>query len=156
MKKSSVILAIIGFVFILSACGGGAGGDADAPADGSITTSVSSIPWEYATDSSGSRTGSFTIVVKNANGIPLEDVSVTIFNTLAEPFASSIQLYDGNPDDGAPAKDAPMTVTTDENGSYTLYFDFVVGVEYASNFQITSGSLSKSVSLEVTEAEDDS
>ncbi|MBI5739970.1 MAG: hypothetical protein HZA16_04540 [Nitrospirae bacterium] len=156
MRTLTVPLMIVALFLILSACGGGGGG-VDAPAESTLTTSVASISVEFAeTDPySCSIVDSFVISAKTASGIPLNNVTLTIFFPYAQPYGS-IQLYDGNPASGAPAKDAPMTVTTDENGIYILYFTYCGGggVEYKSDFTVTSGALFEAVTFEVKKVSD--
>jgi hypothetical protein len=156
MKNGFIALIITAFLFIFTACGGGGqGGSSDAPAEAEITTSSTSISWAFA-DTNPFVCGnvdSFVIVVKDKKtGIPLRGVDVNIFNPLAQPNATAIQLFDGNPNDGGAAEDSPMTVTTDKNGAYTLYFTYCGGggVEYKSDFLISSGSLTETVEFEVT------
>ncbi|MBI5098941.1 MAG: hypothetical protein HZB30_06845 [Nitrospirae bacterium] len=153
MKNGFIALIITAFLFILTACGGGGGGSSDAPAEAEITTSVTSISVEFL-DTAPYVCGfvdSFVIVVKDKKtGIPLNGVDVNIFNASAQPNGAN-QLYDGNPNDGGAAEDSPMTVTTDKNGAYTLYFTYCGGggFEYKSDFMLSSGSVTELVEFEV-------
>ncbi len=156
MKNGFIALIITAFLFTLTACGGGGqGGGSDAPVEAEITTDVPSISWAFAEAApfTCGNVDSFRIVVKDKKtGIPLRGVDVNIFNSLAQPNNTVIQLFDGNPNDGGAAEDSPMTVTTDKNGAYTLYFTYCGGGgrEYKSPFQISSGSLTELVEFEVT------
>jgi hypothetical protein len=156
MNKGFIALIITAFLFTLTSCGGGGqGGSSDAPVEAEITTSVTSISVDFAETAPFvcGNVDSFVIVVKDKKtGIPLRGVDVNIFNSLAQPNATAIQLFDGNPNDGGAAEDSPMTVTTDKDGAYILYFTFCGGggVEYKADFMISSGSLSELVEFEVT------
>jgi hypothetical protein len=159
MKNLLINLITTPLLLVLIACGGGGGGGGgnDAPYDATMTTSTSSIPATCAddedplTDDTFWYTESFVIFVKDKNGIPFRDVDLSIFFPLAVPNANAVQLYDGDPGHGASPKDSPLSASTDENGSYTLYFQFLCGggVEYKASFQITAGPLSKLLELDV-------
>jgi hypothetical protein len=149
MKNSFITFIIMAFIITLSACGGGSGSGSDAPAEATITIS----PSEYTvTVAEGfpetTYTQLFLIVVKDANGIPLNDVKLRISFPWAQPNDDVVQLYDGDT-----PKDSPMRVSTDENGSYALRFDYKVGVgEYKGDIQVTSGSVFESATFEVAVA----
>jgi len=155
MKNRLINLITTAFLFVLVACGGGGSGSGvDAPEEAVISTSVSEISWSFAdtTGYSCSFVDSFIIVVKDkATNVPLSNVRLTIFNSLAVPNTGVILLYDGDPNDGGHGENSPMTVTTDKNGTFTLYFGYCGGggVEYASPFTISSGPLNEIVSFEV-------
>ena len=124
----------------------GCGGYDSPPEDGSITISPSSIK---ITDASGpveTDREQFLIVVKDANGIPLNNVEVVVSYPWAVPSpAGVVQLYDGSK-----PVDSPMTVITDENGAYIVKFDYQRGgIEYKGDFQFTAGSLFGSATFEV-------
>lgn len=154
MVNRCIFFIAAAFLLVLSACGGGDGHD--APFVASITTSTDSISWEFdeLAPLVCDNVDFFLIVVKNEKGIPLRDVGLTISNPLAIPNGDAIQVYDGHPRHGGAAEEVPLSVKTDENGAYTLYFTYCGGggVEYKSDFLISSGSLSKSVTFEVTAA----
>lgn len=154
MKKRLIYLITTAFLFILIACGGGGGGS-DAPAEAKITTSVSSITWTFA-EAAGwqcENVDSFYIVVQDiATDVPLKNVNVTIYNPLAAPpIDAPIQLYDGNPNSGGSKEDSPMTLTTDENGAITVYFQYCGGggVEYGGDFLVSSGPIFETVTFDV-------
>jgi hypothetical protein len=153
MVNRCIFFIATAFLFVLSACGGGS--DHDAPVEASITTSASSISYEFL-DTDPLQCGftdSFLITVTSEQGIPLRDVDLSIFFPFAQPYVTNgVQLFSGDPAKGGTAKDSPLSVTTDENGSYTLYFQFCGGggLEYKADFQISSGPLSTSVTFEVT------
>ncbi len=89
----------------------------------------------------------FFISVKDTGGYLASDVEIWISYPWAVPDTSGfVQLYDGD----AP-KDSPMSVKTDENGSYILRFDFLSGggLEYIGNSEVHSGSVSSSATFEV-------
>ncbi len=142
-RKYIAVLLLTGFVFIMYSCGG----DYSAPVDATITI----IPVEIAySDGTGTVTTSseqFTIAVKDANGIPLNDVEIWISYVWAIPNEYAlVQLFDGdNP------KDSPMSVTTDINGVYNLRFDFQSGggLSYLADLVVTSGSVSASTEFSV-------
>jgi hypothetical protein len=153
MINRCILFIGITFLFILSACGGGGGND--APFNATITVDPTSISVSFLdTDPlSCTNVSSIMIVVKNDKGIPLRDVDLDIFYPFATPAPGAVvQLYDGDPGHGAAAKDSPLSVTTDENGAYTLFFEYCggAGIEYKEDFRISSGSLSEAVTFEVT------
>lgn len=173
IKKYIIHMVLISLAFISVGCGGsgggggGRGGD-DAPADSSITINPASTTITVTAGSSlTTYVSSFNIVVKDANGIPLNDVDLTI----SYPWASTsktvgvVQFYDGYPYGSATAIASPVTVATDKNGAYTIWFTYVVGdtdgdplndagdLEYKGDFQIISGSVYNSATFEVTTGE---
>ncbi len=163
MKRRYIIsLALVALLLIIPGCG--RDNSEDAPADATITISPSS---NTITVAAGypltTYSSSFTIVVKDKKGTPLNDVDLTI----SYPWASTatttgvVQFYDGVPDGGASATVSPMTATTDKNGAYTIWFTYQVGdtapgvadegdLAYKGDFQVTSGSLFSSATFEVT------
>jgi len=157
MKNRLIILITAALFLVLIACGGGGEGSGiDAPEEAVITTSVDDISWSFA-DTAGyscSFVDSFIITVKDkATNVPLNNVRLSIFNALAVPNSPGvILLYDGDPNDGGHGENSPMTVTTDKNGTFQLFFGYCGGgaVEYASPFTISSGPINEVVSFEVT------
>ena len=152
-KRYIIFLAFISLLFIIPGCGGGGN---DAPAESTITFSPSSATVTIAEGAPPAwYVYRFTIVATNPDGIPYDNIDLSIFYPWAEPGDRVVQFYDGDPSKGAPAKDSPMSVKTDENGSYTLFFVYVGGggAEYSGDIQVTSGSVFGSASFEVkTEA----
>lgn len=144
-------LALIGLVIIIIGCGGGSD-DVVAPAESTITISgapetisigTSSTSWyEYCC---------FIIVVKDANGIPLNDVDISISYPWAVPNPPGlVQFYDGNA-----AKDSPLNVTTDNNGAYYLKIRYQGGiVEYTGSLIVVSGSVSATATFAVDTGEE--
>jgi len=151
MKKLSVLLTLITFLLILSACGGGG---VDAPEGAAITIN----PDDFSvTDGTATAEGSrldYQIVVRNEDGIPLNNVEITISFPWAAPNqaipgTTLVQLYDGDE-----AKNSPMTVRTDINGAYNLRFDFLSGggLAYDGDLTVTSGSAFGSATFAVAAA----
>ncbi|MBI4848262.1 MAG: hypothetical protein HY808_06765 [Nitrospirae bacterium] len=151
MRINFFFLMIISLFFMLSGCGGGdpqGGGSVDAPAEGTLTIGLSS---SSITDTSATTTTDtfccLTVVVKDANDIPLRDVNISIAFPFAVPDSSGmVQLLDGNA-----KKNSPMSVTTDENGAYYLNFQYKRGggASFKGDFLVTSGSLSATTTFEV-------
>jgi hypothetical protein len=149
MKNRLIVLITTAFFLGLVACGGGGH---DAPAEATITIKPVDTTITVAENYPDTTyTQYFQIVVKDKNGIPLRDVKLRISYPWAVPAAFPVvQLYDGNS-----PKNSPMTVETDENGSYTLRFDYKVGFdgsfdrEYSGDLTVTSGSLFESASFAV-------
>ncbi|MEW6599598.1 MAG: hypothetical protein AB1499_01370 [Nitrospirota bacterium] len=157
MKRKYIIsLALFGLLFIIIGCGGGGveGGSEEAPAEATITITPPSGSYVGGDETTtvGAFVHKFTIVVKDANGIPLRNVDLTIFYPFAVPGSNVVQFYDGDPSQGAPAQDSPMTVTTDGNGSYTLFMVFLANgnQEYSADLQVNSGAVYGSATFEVT------
>ncbi|NOZ67668.1 MAG: hypothetical protein GXP46_00130 [Deferribacteres bacterium] len=141
-KRFLVNMVLLSFVFILFGCGG----YDSPPEDGSITVSPSSIK---ITDPSGPveiDRGQFLVVVKDADGIPLNNVEVVVSYPWAVPSpAGAVQFYDGS----TPVN-SPMTVITDKNGAYIVKFSYQRGgIEYKGDFQFIAGSLSTTATFEV-------
>jgi len=130
MKRRYIIsLALVALLLIIPGCG--RDNSDDAPADAKITISPSSNTISVAAGYPlTTYTSSFTIVVKDAKGTPLNDVDVTISYPWASTSTSTgvVQFYDGVPDGGASATVSPMTATTDKNGAYTIWFTSVCNI----------------------------
>ena len=143
-KKLIPGLLILTFLLVLSACGGK--GD-QAPATATLTISPTESTVTNGSDISMVSTQYFTIVVKDAQGIPLSDVALDISYAWAVPNAYGfVQLRDGET-----AVDSPMEATTDENGEYHLRFDFQSGggLKYSASLEVTSGALFGSADFSV-------
>ncbi len=98
--------------------------------DVTFSNSFDAISWS---------TQNFHISVKTDLGIPLSDVNLYISYILAVPNSFGyVQLYDCDT-----AKNSPMMVKTDINGTYNLRFDFQSGggLAYTGNVQVISGSV---------------
>ncbi|RJQ44827.1 MAG: hypothetical protein C4538_09530 [Nitrospiraceae bacterium] len=152
MKKHYIFLLLAGILFIFAGCGGGGGGGSDAPFEAVITISPESSTIEVDEASLvATYVAQFVIAVKDSTGVPLNDVNLTIFYPWAEPNASVVRFFDGDPNRGGVFKDSPMAVTTDENGAYTLYFEYDAGggLEYKADIQVISGSVVASATFEV-------
>ncbi len=157
IRRYIISLALVGLLFIITGCGGGGGaegGSEEAPAEATITINPSSLSYAGGDDTTvvAEFVQQFNIVVKDPAGIPLRNVDLTIFYPFAVPGSNVVQFYDGDPNQGAPAQDSPMTVTTDENGSYTLFITFLAngGLEYSADVQVSSGAVYGSSTFEVT------
>jgi hypothetical protein len=148
MRKFTLLLTITIFLFIFSSCGGGGGGGNDAPAEGKIT--ISGAPDTITiidTETNWYEYCCFVIVVKDANGIPLNNVNLSISYPWAIPNPPGlVQLYDGDT-----PEDSPMDVTTDGNGAFYLKIRYQGGlVEYTGSLIVVSGSLSATAKFEVS------
>jgi hypothetical protein len=127
---------------LFSGCGGQT---SDAPSGSEITFSTGDVK---IMDGTAKHTEDYyiTIIVKNEEGIPLNNVELTITYPWAVPSVSAlVQFYD----DVTPVN-SPMKVTTDENGAYLLHFKYETGtLEYLGSIVVVSGSSSASVKFEV-------
>ncbi|GEM_PF-2111555 len=151
VKKFFIVLSLLGVVFITQGCGGYGSlfsdGYTSPPEDATITVSP---PSTKITDGGGTvetDEEQFLVVVKDANGIPLNNVEVVVSYPWAVPSpAGFVQLYDGS----TPV-DSPMTVITDPNGAYIVKFAYKRGggVAYKGDFQFIAGSLSTTATFEV-------
>jgi len=152
IRRYIISLALVGLLFIIPGCGGGGGGGGDdvvAPAESTIT--ISGAPSD--TISIGTSSTSWyeycciVIVVKNANGIPLNDVDISISYPWAVPSPPGlVQFYDGknNP------QDSPLNVKTDINGAYYLKIGYQGGLlEYTGSILVVSGSVSAAATFAV-------
>ncbi len=137
LKRSLTSLIVLSFMLIISGCGSGG---TDAPATAIITISPETDV--EVTDGSATvstSTKNFHITITNDQGIPLEDVNLHISYIWAVPNSfGPVQLYDGTT-----AKNSPMLVKTDINGTYNLRLDFQSGggLAYSGNLQVTSGAI---------------
>ncbi len=131
-------------IFVFTGCGGELGGSSgsDAPEGAVITFTPTSLT---ITDTGAAvwDDASFTIIVKNADGIPLGNVRLNI----SFPFAKSSKLTSGFLvellDDGT-VTESPMEATTETNGTYVLRFNYQRGsLDYVSDILVTSGTSSK-------------
>lgn len=148
-KRFLTGLILLSFVLVFSSCGSGG-----SPAPANSTISVTPGTQTYTiTGSEITSTQYFLIVVKNANGILLDDVELTISFVWATPSETGlVTLFDG--DVGG---SSPINVKTDEEGSYILRLDFKggTGFEYSGNVFVISGSVSGSAEFEVAESSED-
>ncbi len=145
LKRFIPGLFILTSLFILSACGNSGGNQ--APATATITVSPTEFELSDGTATATWSTHFFSIVVKDAQGRPLNDVDLDISYVWAVPnSAGYVQLYDGN----TPV-DSPMEATTDEHGQYHLRFDFQSGggLVYSASLEVRSGSLFGSADFSV-------
>jgi len=143
IKRIITALVLTGFVIVMYSCGQGS--PSSAPVGSTITIFPASVS---VSDAGGLATHrqDFVIMVKNANGVPLNNVKLNISYSWAVPDPTGyVQLYDGDV-----AVDSPMEATTDENGTYTLRFDYQSGsIEYTADLVVTSGSSSASAEFAV-------
>jgi len=159
-RRHIIYWAMVGLLLIIPGCGGGGveGGSEEAPAEATITINPSSLSYaggDALTTTASAFVQQFIIVAKDPAGIPLRNVDLTIFYPFASPGGNVVQFYDGDPSQDAPAQDSPMSVTTDENGSYTLFITFLAngGLEYSADIQVSSGAVYGSATFEVTVSE---
>jgi len=150
IRRYIISLALVALLFIIPGCGGGGGGsnsNTNAPVKATITVNPEEVSVTDGTASIDTTSQFFYIVVKNENGIPYDEVEITISYLWAVPNKNAlVQFYDG--DDKV---DSPMTVETDSNGTYKLRMDFKSGggLAYSGNLQVSSGSVFGSASFEV-------
>ena len=145
IKRFLVLISITIVAVMILGCGGGT---EFAPEGSEITFSSGDME---ISDGGGTTFWDHeyvTIFVKNGEGLPLSDVSLVVTYPWAAPSPNfPMQLYDGDV-----KKDSPMTVKTDENGAYTLYFGYQRGggVEYYGYLSVVSGTASASVEFKVS------
>ena len=178
IKRYIVFLALVSCLFVMMGCGGE---DNSAPADATITIAPTEIT---VTDGSlwDVHRQPWLITVKDPNGIPLRGVELRISFIWASPdgrydsLLFDVDNCDGinetplaQLNDGNTPVDSPMTVSTDEDGSYILNFDFLSGgldadcdglldldlagdpliLEWNADIEVTSGSVFNSATFEV-------
>ncbi|GBE06797.1 hypothetical protein BMS3Abin10_02454 [bacterium BMS3Abin10] len=132
MKKYILTgLILFSFLAVLSSCGGGA---VDAP----VGTVISIDPSTYSGDGIIDQT--FTVTVKDENGVPLNDVIVYISSS-----STNILLYDSSGDPTG----STMNAGTDANGVYNLN-TYIYGGDYTAQLEFRSGSAYESVSISVS------
>ncbi len=129
-------------IFVFTGCGGSQGSDAPElsvitiiPASLTITDATATADWEET---------SFTIIVKNADGIPLSNVRLNI----SMPFAWSGLLQTGHLVEmlnNGVRTESPMEAVTQTNGTYvlTLRYQHGGGVAFVSDILVTTGTSSK-------------
>ncbi len=141
MRNYILLSLILSCFVIITGCGGSNNDNVTVPYDGSITIQPGDTSYTFG---GGRRpfvgTQYYTITVKNAKGIPLNDVVVWIDFAWAVPSpVGTIQFFDS---DDNPT-DAPMNATTDENGVYVLKmkYDGGCGYSYFADLMAHSGSV---------------
>jgi len=136
IKGYIIFIAFVGLLFIVPGCGEGDDIEDAQPTD-TITINPSTSTISDDMPSTTTHTQYFHIVVKNANGIPLRNIKLTIEFIWALPdIYGVVQLYHGDT-----KVDSPFNALTDDNGAYILRMDFDSGLlEYNGTLQVTSGS----------------
>lgn len=145
-KKTYLLLPLS--LFFLINCGGAK--NPAAPSGAVITINPSSF--ELTTGSTlpiTYRTAYFTITVyqDSANTKPMSDIKITIDHVFASPAERYyIQFYN----DGERV-DSPLSVTTDNYGTYVLRVDFMSGggVAFKGDINVRSGSAFINATFEV-------
>ena len=149
-KNLLFILIIFSSFLIFSACGNG--GD-PAPAGSTMTISPPEVTIGAL---SGPTYQNFSVVVLNANNVPLNDVDLTISGSFAEPrLPSRYRFYRGK-DGSDGAVTSSFTATTDEEGVYVFsiwMFDEVDGSANAflDNIEVRSVTLFSSVAVSLNQ-----
>ena len=150
-KKLLPALIIICSLFILSGCGSGG---SPAPAGSTITISP---PTASYVGISGDTPVNFTVTVKTANGVPLNNVDLFISGGFAEPrVPARYQFYSKRNTDGPVS--SGFTGRTDNEGAYEFsirIYGTVLGVAtvFSDSIQVQSATVSGSATVEVTAAE---
>jgi hypothetical protein len=139
--KSPILLLILFFSFILSACG-----DVSAPPDATIEIQPASVT------SNGCHT--FTITVKNKDGIYMSGIEVWVTGSKAAPRGNQYYFYKNSECSGQYV-DASFSITTDNGAAYISIW-IPAQVKGAPNtfkdtIEVRSGTLYTSASVEVTE-----
>lgn len=149
IKRDIIFIALVGLLFIVPGC---ADDDLDgAPAYATITINPSELTVTDGMPEEKTHTQYFHIVVKDANGFPLENIKLTIAFVWAKPDEYElVQFYHG----GSPV-DSPFNVLTDGDGAYILRMDFVSGGgwKYFGTLQVTSASAYAYADFEVDTGE---
>ncbi len=142
MRRYVILSSILIGIFFLVGCG-----DVQAPDEATITIHPPDPTVVDAGIETVWDTYYFSIVVEDENGIPLNDVEITITFPWAEPGeAGLVRLYDGDT-----REDSPMKVVTDKNGTYYLRFDYLRGgKDYYGNLQVRSGNVFASTNFTVS------
>ncbi len=149
IKRFLLLINSIILAFMFLGCGGGTD---PSPEGSEITFGSGDIE---ITDGGATvwDDGYVNVIVKNEEGIPLNNVELVISYPWAAPSPGIpgtgflVQLYDG--DDNP--KNSPMTVETDEYGTFYLHYGYLRGsLEYFGDLSVVSGSASASIEIKVS------
>ncbi len=155
MKRYTIMFLILtGLFLMLAGCGGGVdlgpSGSVCAPEGSTITILPDSLTITDGSTTPSWHTQNFTIVVKNAQEIPLNDVEIWITFPWAVPDSTGVvQLFAGNT-----PKDSPMSAVTDENGVFNLRFDYQSGggLDYFGDLEVRSCTVYQKATFTVSPA----
>ncbi len=149
IRKFINSIFFVSLAFILFSCGGSGGNSEDgwaAPYDAVITFDTGDIAL-VRTAGDIERIFRLRVIVKNSQGIPLENVQLTINYLFAVPNPGNYIHFI----DDSERVDAPMNVKTNINGIYDIEFYYWSGnsFDYTADITVTSGSVSNSVEFAV-------
>jgi len=145
--KSPILLLILFFSFILSACG-----DVSAPPDATIEIQPSSVTSKL----SGDTCSRFSIIVKNKDGIGMRDVEVYVSGSMAAPRDPARYYFYKNSECSGQYVNSSFSITTEDYGAAYISILIPAQVNGAPNIfkdtiEVRSGTLYTSASVEVTE-----
>jgi hypothetical protein len=147
MKKRLINLVTTAFLLVLIACGGGGGGY-DAPIGSTITVSPPAIPYDSI---AGDVIVNISVLVKNAEGIPLNNVAIVISGSMAEPrVPARYQFHEGfNASDPV---NSGFSAVTDQNGVYEFSIKIYAEVggspsEFTDQITVNAAGAFKSVEV---------
>ena len=145
IKRFSVLISTIILAFMFIGCGN----NEVAPEGSEITFGVGDVSVsDGGAFEAWSNMTLLPVIVKNADGLPLNNVKIAISYPWAVPSTYGVVQFYKN----GVAVNSPMTVTTDETGTYVINYRFQSGggLEYSGDFLAISGSSSAIVELAVT------
>jgi hypothetical protein len=147
--KSPILLLILFFSFILSACGSDCG-DVSAPPDATIEIQPPSVTYNGL---SGDTCHPFTITVKNKDGIGMSCVKVYVSGSMAAPRDPARYYFYKNSECSGQYVNSSFSITTD-NGAAFISIWIPAQVNGTSNtfkdtIEVRSGTLYTSASVEV-------
>jgi len=143
IKRFLLLINSIILAFMFLGCGGGTD---PAPEGAEITFSEGDIAVSDGNATTW-QTEYVSIFVKNEEGLPLNNVELTITYPWAAPSTDFVvQFYDG-----LGKVDSPLTASTNEYGAYTLKFEYMSGsIEYGGDISVVSGSAAASIEFKVS------
>jgi hypothetical protein len=138
--QTIAIAAMLAISAMLGGCG-----DNTAPSGATITISPPSDSIEDASLTASSSSKDFTITVKNKDGLLMNNVDVVI-SARGQQWGLVQLMTTGNV-----LLSEPVTVTTDDTGTYTVRLLMVHGggAKYKFDLWATSASASASATIEV-------
>ena len=157
IKRFIYTIFSVCLIFAITGCGGNSG--SEAPEGTTITISGTESRVNGHADMTATE-DELRIIVKNADGIPLNNVKLRISFGFARSAVRPL-IYDAATntggyrvlffDDGSETN-SPMEVTTDKYGVYTLVFRYWSGnsVAYTGDFVVSSGTSTATHEFAVT------
>jgi hypothetical protein len=156
-KSKFIIFLFLVFLVAAAGCGGSntsTNYNYSAPATATITIDPSDQAFSPVGGLTSSQHDSFKITVKDANGIPMNNIKITMTFPWATPDSNGANQFVQFYSDGANTipEPSPFDAVTDKFGVYTLYYTYQLGggVSYFGNLKVQSGAVVGTAKLTIT------